>query len=69
MSIYLQKAWGKISQWITMKALKIVRTEGTSLSLRKIIANILNLSLHKLKTAVISLLYSEDRQGCAKPPR
>lgn len=43
-------------------------TEGTLLSLMRIIANIVNLSLHTLKTAVIILLYSEDRQGCAKPP-
>ena len=43
-------------------------TEGKSLSLMKIIVNIPNLSLHKLKTAVINPLYSEDRQGCAKPP-
>ena len=43
-------------------------TEGTLLSLMRIIANIVNLSLHTLKTAVIILLYSEGRQGCAKPP-
>ena len=43
-------------------------TEGTSLSLVKIIVNILNLSLHRLRTAAINPLYSEDRQGCAKPP-
>ena len=42
--------------------------EGTILSLMRIIANILSLSLHKLKTAVIILLYSEDKQGCTKPP-
>ena len=43
-------------------------TEGTSLSLVKIIVNILNLSLHRLRTAAINPLYSEDRQGCTKPP-
>lgn len=43
-------------------------TEGTLLSLMRIIANILSLLLYKLKTAVIILLYSEDRQGCAKLP-
>ena len=42
--------------------------EKKSLNLMKIIVNIPNLSLHKLKTAVINPLYSEDRQGCAKPP-
>ena len=45
-------------------------TEGTLLSLMRIIANILSLSLHKLKTAVIILLlFSKERQGCAKPPQ
>ena len=39
-----------------MKALKNVPTEGKLLSLMKIIANIPNLSLHKLKR-----LYSEDK--------
>ena len=43
-------------------------TEGTLLSLMRIIANILSLLPYKLKTAVIILLYSEDRQGCAKLP-
>ena len=38
-------------------------TERTLLSLMRIIANILSLSLHKLKTAVIILLYSEDKQA------
>jgi hypothetical protein len=44
-------------------------TEGTLLSLTRIIINILRLSLHTLKTAVIIPLYSKDRKGCAKFPQ
>lgn len=50
----LIKRLGKISHWMT---LGIVGTEGTFLHLMKIIANIVHLSLQKLKTVVIILLF------------